>query len=96
MKFPASVLASLFLFVAETTAALYLSSTYRSAGDRMWQALTLFFSLMPCALVQFTLLCVCVSLCMCVCVKGWSWNISGNGQLVPDRSLFRKWSTEAT
>lgn len=56
MKFPASVLASLFLFVAETTAALYLSSTYRSAGDRMWQALTLFFSLMPCALVQFTLL----------------------------------------
>lgn len=56
MKFPASVLASLFLFVAETIAALYLSSTYRSDGDRMWQALTLLFSLMPCALVQFTLL----------------------------------------
>ncbi|XP_050998233.1 endoplasmic reticulum membrane adapter protein XK isoform X1 [Acomys russatus] len=56
MKFPFSVLASLFLFVAETTAALYLSSTYRSGGDRMWQALTLFFSLMPCALVQLTLL----------------------------------------
>lgn len=56
MKFPASVLASLFLFVAETTAALYMSSTYRSAGDRMWQALTLLFSLLPCALVQFTLL----------------------------------------
>uniref|UniRef100_A0A8D2DJQ3 XK-related protein n=1 Tax=Sciurus vulgaris TaxID=55149 RepID=A0A8D2DJQ3_SCIVU len=56
MKFPASVLASVFLFVAETTAALYLSSTYRSGGDRMWQALTLFFSLMPCALVQLTLL----------------------------------------
>ncbi|XP_003469392.1 endoplasmic reticulum membrane adapter protein XK [Cavia porcellus] len=55
MKFPASVLASVFLFVAETTAALYLSSTYRSAGDRMWQALTLLFSLMPCALVQLTL-----------------------------------------
>nr|XP_004665789.1 membrane transport protein XK [Jaculus jaculus] len=56
MKFPASVLASVFLFVAETTAALYLSSTYRSAGDRIWQSLTLLFSLMPCALVQLTLL----------------------------------------
>ncbi|XP_005080636.1 membrane transport protein XK [Mesocricetus auratus] len=56
MKFPASVLASLFLFVAETIAAFYLSSTYRSDGDRMWQSLTLLFSLMPCALVQFTLL----------------------------------------
>lgn len=56
MKFPASVLASVFLFVAETMAAFYLSSTYRSAGDRMWQALTLFFCLMPCTLVQFTLL----------------------------------------
>ena len=40
MKFPASVIASVFLFVA----------------DRMWQVLTLLFSLMPCALVQFTLL----------------------------------------
>ncbi|XP_053436853.1 endoplasmic reticulum membrane adapter protein XK [Nycticebus coucang] len=56
MKFPASVLASVFLFVAETTAAFYLSSTYRSGGDRMWQALTLLFSLLPCALVQLTLL----------------------------------------
>uniref|UniRef100_A0A8C9DCZ8 XK-related protein n=1 Tax=Prolemur simus TaxID=1328070 RepID=A0A8C9DCZ8_PROSS len=56
MKFPASVLASVFLFVAETTVALYLSSTYRSGGDRMWQALTLLFSLLPCALVQLTLL----------------------------------------
>ncbi|KAM5221101.1 endoplasmic reticulum membrane adapter protein XK [Ctenodactylus gundi] len=56
MKFPASVLASLFLFVAETTAALYLGSTYRSGGDRMWQALTLLFSLLPCGLVQLTLL----------------------------------------
>ncbi|KAL1766284.1 membrane transport protein XK, partial [Sigmodon hispidus] len=56
MKFPASVLASLFLFVAETIAAFYLSSTYHSAGDRMWQSLTLLFSLMPCALVQLTLL----------------------------------------
>ncbi|XP_058148198.1 endoplasmic reticulum membrane adapter protein XK [Dasypus novemcinctus] len=56
MKFPGSVLVSVFLFVAETTTALYLSSTYRSAGDRMWQALTLLFSLLPCALVQLTLL----------------------------------------
>ncbi|KAM9181100.1 endoplasmic reticulum membrane adapter protein XK [Dugong dugon] len=56
MKFPGSVLASVFLFMAETTVALYLSSTYRSAGDRMWQALTLLFSLLPCALVQLTLL----------------------------------------
>ncbi|XP_001489488.3 endoplasmic reticulum membrane adapter protein XK [Equus przewalskii] len=56
MKFPGSVLASVFLFVAETTTALYLSSTYRSAGDGMWQALTLLFSLLPCALVQLTLL----------------------------------------
>ncbi|XP_062940692.1 endoplasmic reticulum membrane adapter protein XK-like [Cynocephalus volans] len=56
MKFPASVLPYLFLFVAEMTAALYLSSTYRTGGDRMWQALTLLFSLLPCALVQLTLL----------------------------------------
>uniref|UniRef100_A0AAA9U1H9 XK-related protein n=1 Tax=Bos taurus TaxID=9913 RepID=A0AAA9U1H9_BOVIN len=56
MKFPGSVLASVFLFVAETSAALYLSSTYRSGGDGMWQALTLLFSLLPCALVQLTLL----------------------------------------
>ncbi|XP_066212810.1 endoplasmic reticulum membrane adapter protein XK [Saccopteryx leptura] len=56
MKFPGSVLASVFLFVAETMAALYLSSTYRSGGDRMWQSLTLLFSLLPCALVQLTLL----------------------------------------
>lgn len=56
MKFPCSVLASVFLFVAETSVALYLSSTYRSGGDGMWQALTLLFSLLPCALVQLTLL----------------------------------------
>jgi len=56
MKFPGSVLASVFLFVAETSAALYLSSTYRSGGDGMWQALTLLFLLLPCALVQLTLL----------------------------------------
>ncbi|KAL8190393.1 UNVERIFIED_CONTAM: hypothetical protein K2H54_052154 [Gekko kuhli] len=55
MKFPGSVLVSLFLFVAETVAALYLSSTYRSAGDRIWQALTLLFALLPCVLVQFSL-----------------------------------------
>ncbi|KAM4818406.1 endoplasmic reticulum membrane adapter protein XK [Thomomys bottae] len=58
MKFPASVLASVFLFIAETTAALYLSSTYQSGGDRNWQTLTLLFSLMPCVLVQLTLLLV--------------------------------------
>ncbi|XP_061483387.1 endoplasmic reticulum membrane adapter protein XK [Rhineura floridana] len=55
MKFPVSVLVSLFLFVAETVTALYLSSTYRSAGDRIWQSLTLLFSLLPCVLVQFSL-----------------------------------------
>lgn len=55
MKFPGSVLVSLFLFVAETATALYLSSTYRSAGDRIWQSLTLLFALLPCVLVQFSL-----------------------------------------
>ncbi|XP_007424116.1 membrane transport protein XK [Python bivittatus] len=55
MKFPGSVLVSLFLFVAETVIALYLSSTYRSAGDRIWQSLTLLFALLPCILVQFSL-----------------------------------------
>lgn len=50
------MLASVFLFVAETLAALSLSSTYRSGGDGMWQSLTLLFSLLPCALVQLTLL----------------------------------------
>uniref|UniRef100_A0A452ILR9 XK-related protein n=1 Tax=Gopherus agassizii TaxID=38772 RepID=A0A452ILR9_9SAUR len=55
MKFPGSVLVSLLLFVGETGTALYLSSTYRSAGDRIWQALTLLFALLPCVLVQFNL-----------------------------------------
>ncbi|XP_006000810.1 endoplasmic reticulum membrane adapter protein XK [Latimeria chalumnae] len=55
MKFPASVCVSVLLFVAETAVALYLSSTYRSAGDRVWQALTLLFALVPSALVQLTL-----------------------------------------
>lgn len=56
MKFPFSVLASVILFFAETLAALYLSSTYRQAGDGIWQKLTLIFSLVPCVLVQLTLL----------------------------------------
>uniref|UniRef100_A0A8C4KAK4 XK-related protein n=3 Tax=Dromaius novaehollandiae TaxID=8790 RepID=A0A8C4KAK4_DRONO len=55
MKFPGSVLISLVLFVAETAAALCLSGTYGSAGDRMWQWLTLLFALLPCALVQLSL-----------------------------------------
>ncbi|XP_074070298.1 endoplasmic reticulum membrane adapter protein XK [Macrotis lagotis] len=56
MKFPASVLVSVFLFVAETVTALCLSGSYSSAGDRIWLALTLLFSLLPCALVQLTLI----------------------------------------
>ncbi|XP_036602731.1 membrane transport protein XK [Trichosurus vulpecula] len=56
MKFPGSVLVSVFLFVAETVTALYLSSTYDSAGDRIWLSLTLLFALLPCVLVQFTLI----------------------------------------
>lgn len=55
MKFPGSVLVSLVLFVAETAAALCLSGAYRAAGDRMWQWLTLLFALLPCALVQLSL-----------------------------------------
>ncbi|XP_073470923.1 endoplasmic reticulum membrane adapter protein XK [Aquarana catesbeiana] len=56
MKFPGSVLVSVFLFVAETVTALYISSTYRSAGDKIWQSLTLLFSLLPCVLVQISLI----------------------------------------
>ncbi|XP_072270190.1 endoplasmic reticulum membrane adapter protein XK [Pyxicephalus adspersus] len=56
MKFPGSVLVSVFLFVAETVTALYISSTYRSAGDKIWQSLTLLFSLLPCVLVQINLI----------------------------------------
>ncbi|NWI18784.1 XK protein, partial [Crypturellus soui] len=55
MKFPGSVLVSLALFIAETVAALRLSGAYGAAGDRMWQALTLLFALLPCALVQLSL-----------------------------------------
>lgn len=55
MRFPSSIFVSVSLFTAETTAALYLSSTYRSAGDQIWQALTLLFTLVPSMLVQLTL-----------------------------------------
>ncbi|XP_051841006.1 endoplasmic reticulum membrane adapter protein XK [Antechinus flavipes] len=56
MKFPGSVLVSVFLFVAENAFALYLSSTYSSAGDHIWLFLTLLFSLLSCVLVQLTLI----------------------------------------
>lgn len=55
MRLPTSIFVSVSLFTAETTAALYLSSTYRSAGDQIWQALTLLFTLIPSVLVQLTL-----------------------------------------
>lgn len=55
MRLPVSIFVSVSLFTAETTAALYLSSTYRSAGDRIWQGLTLLFTLVPSVLVQLTL-----------------------------------------
>ncbi|XP_069495844.1 endoplasmic reticulum membrane adapter protein XK [Ambystoma mexicanum] len=55
MKFPFSVLLSVGLFVAEMVSALYLSSTYHSEGDRVWQLLTLALALLPCLLVQFSL-----------------------------------------
>ncbi|NWI36167.1 XK protein, partial [Picathartes gymnocephalus] len=42
-------------FVSETAAALCLSAGYRHAGDSMWQGLTLFFALLPCVLVQLSL-----------------------------------------
>ncbi|KTF78888.1 hypothetical protein cypCar_00043905 [Cyprinus carpio] len=56
MRLPISVLVSVSLFTAETTAALYLSSTYHSAGDQIWQCLTLLFTLVPSVLVQLTLI----------------------------------------
>ncbi|XP_068602555.1 membrane transport protein XK [Brachionichthys hirsutus] len=55
MRPPSSIFVSVSLFTAETTAALYLSSTYRSAGDQIWQGLTLLFTLVPSVLVQLTL-----------------------------------------
>lgn len=56
MRLPSSVLVSVSLFTAETTAALYLSTTYRSAGDKIWQCFTLLFTLVPSVLVQLTLI----------------------------------------
>ncbi|XP_063809529.1 endoplasmic reticulum membrane adapter protein XK [Pseudophryne corroboree] len=56
MKFPGSVLVSVSLFVAETITALYISSTYSSGGDKVWQYLTLLFCLLPCVLVQINLI----------------------------------------
>ncbi|XP_077152686.1 endoplasmic reticulum membrane adapter protein XK [Ranitomeya variabilis] len=56
MKFPGSVLLSVILFVAETVTAVYVSSTYSSAGDSTWHSLTLLFSLLPCVLVQLSLI----------------------------------------
>lgn len=56
MRLPSSIFVSVSLFTAETTAALYLSSTYRSAGDQIWQGLTLLFTLVPSVLVQLTLI----------------------------------------
>ncbi|NWU79126.1 XK protein, partial [Onychorhynchus coronatus] len=55
MKFPGSVLVSLVLFLSETTAALCLSAAYRAAGDPMWHWLTLLCALLPCVLVQLSL-----------------------------------------
>ncbi|NXF06761.1 XK protein, partial [Smithornis capensis] len=55
MKFPGSVLISLVLFLSETTAAVCLSVLYRTDGDPMWHRLTLFFALLPCVLVQLSL-----------------------------------------
>ncbi|NXP35633.1 XK protein, partial [Leiothrix lutea] len=42
-------------FMSETAAALCLSASYRHAGDHTWQTLTLLFALVPCALVQLSL-----------------------------------------
>ncbi|XP_077435723.1 membrane transport protein XK isoform X2 [Vanacampus margaritifer] len=56
MRLPSSIFLSVSLFTAETTAALYLSSTYKSAGDQVWQTLTLLFSLVPSMLVQLALI----------------------------------------
>ncbi|XP_077473961.1 membrane transport protein XK [Stigmatopora argus] len=56
MRLPCSIFLTVSLFTAEMSAALYLSSTYRSAGDRVWQILTLIFSLVPSMLVQLALI----------------------------------------
>ncbi|XP_061735205.1 membrane transport protein XK isoform X1 [Nerophis ophidion] len=56
MRLPSSIFVSVSLFTAEATAAVYLSSTYSSAGDRFWLNLTLLFTLLPSLLVQLTLI----------------------------------------
>ncbi|KAI1899819.1 hypothetical protein AGOR_G00065680 [Albula goreensis] len=55
MKPPISVLVSVSLFTAETTAALYLSLTYSHSGERIYRGLTLLFTVLPSVLVQLTL-----------------------------------------
>ncbi|KAL4656899.1 membrane transport protein XK-like [Arapaima gigas] len=55
MRLPGSIFVSVSLFTAETAAALCLSAAYRSAGDRVWQTLTLLFALAASALVQLAL-----------------------------------------
>ncbi|KAJ8251280.1 hypothetical protein GJAV_G00219630 [Gymnothorax javanicus] len=55
MKLPFSIFVSVSLFTAETTAALYLSFTYGSPGDRIYRGFTLLFTLLPSVLVQLTL-----------------------------------------
>ncbi|KAJ8350434.1 hypothetical protein SKAU_G00255640 [Synaphobranchus kaupii] len=55
MKLPISIFVSVSLFTAETTAALYLSFTYGSTGDRIYRGFTLLFTLLPSVLVQLTL-----------------------------------------
>ncbi|NXX71929.1 XK protein, partial [Spizella passerina] len=42
-------------FMSETVAALCLSAGYHDTGNRMWETLTLLFALIPCALVQLSL-----------------------------------------
>ncbi|KAM6955171.1 LOW QUALITY PROTEIN: endoplasmic reticulum membrane adapter protein XK-like [Lycodopsis pacificus] len=55
MRLLTFIFVSVSLFTAETTAALFLSSMYSSAGDQIWQGLTLLFTLVPSVLVQLTL-----------------------------------------
>ncbi|XP_054643137.1 membrane transport protein XK [Dunckerocampus dactyliophorus] len=55
MRLPSSIFVSVCLFTAETTAAIYLSTTYTSSGDQVWLSLTLLFTLVPSVLVQLAL-----------------------------------------
>ncbi|KAJ8409874.1 hypothetical protein AAFF_G00209150 [Aldrovandia affinis] len=55
MKLPISILVSVFLFTAETTAALYLSFTYSSTGEGFYRGLTILFTTLQSVLVQLTL-----------------------------------------